>query len=775
MTDSSRFITAGRWGIAQGVLENGRLTGFSPYSGDFWPSPNLDRWAKLPYSEKRIRTPMVRAGFLKHGPASRLDRGSDDFVEVGWDEALELAAREITRVYDEYGPSAVWGRSYGWMSTGRVHSAVTLARRLLSCMGGCVNTENSYSTAAIGKILPYVVGASDPRSTAWDVVLEHAERVVFWGADPMTTLDVDLNTPLHQGRAYLAALKQKGIKTLSINPLETETALFLGSSWIAPRPGADTALMLGIMHELLASGRADLAFLERCTSGSGPFLDYVLGKSDGMPKTPEWAQAQSGVDASAIRALAQDWSAHRTMLMLGWGPQRAQFGEQFHWMGFALAAMLGQIGTPGGGIGTNYHYSSAGAPMGKGPALATISTRAPGARVSTKPWRGSRTVPVARVADCLLEPGKTIQFNGSAVTYPDIRLVLWSGGNPFAHQPDVNKLARAFRRPEAVVVIDSMWTATARHADIVLPAATTFERSDITSIGTFTNDGIVAMKQLIPVQHLSRPDYAIFAELAERLGEGERFTEGLDEMGWIQRLYEGSRAQAAASGETLPAFEDFWRAGIVRYPIDEASRRFVAFENFVRDPEGHPLATETGKIVLYSNRIAGYGYADCPPHPSYMPPEEGVNAATAELPLALVSSKTSTRLHSQFDPIAQGEAGVEAGGAPHKIAGREPVWMHPNDAAARGIRTGDVVRVYNGRGATLCGAFVTEHVMPGVIVIRNGAWFTPEEGDDSAVRGGLDTQGCANVLTPDVPTSQLSSGNIASTANVQAEKWLGAS
>lgn len=777
MTDNPDRITAGRWGIAFGEVSEGRLTGFSPYSGDRWPSPNLSRWAKLPYSEKRIRTPMVREGFLKRGSASRAERGSGGFVAVGWDDALALAVREIERVYAEYGPSAVWGRSYGWMSTGRVHSAVTLVRRLLSCLGGCVNTENSYSTAAIGKILPYVVGASDPRSTCWEVVLEKSERVVFWGADPMTTLDVDWNSPLHQGRAYLAALKSKGIRTVSINPVETETGRFLDSEWIAPRPGTDAALMLGVMHALLDSGRADLAFLKRCTSGSEVLIDCVLGRTDGEPKTPEWAQAQCGVPAAAIRGLAQDWSAHRTMLMLGWGPQRAQFGEQFHWMGFALAAMLGQIGTPGGGIGTNYHYSSAGSPVGRGPALATIPTHVAGSRISQRPWKGSRTVPVARVADCLLHPGESIAFNGRTVEYPDIRLVFWAGGNPFAHQPDVNKLSRAFKRPEAVIVVDSMWTATARHADIVLPAATAFERSDITSIGTYTNDGIAAMKQLIPVQHDARPDYSIFSDLADRLGVGELFTEGLDEMGWIRRLYEGSRAQAAASGLMLPSFEDFWRQGIVRYPVDEASRRFVAFEDFVQDPEAYPLKTETGKIVLYSDRIAGYGYADCPPHPAYIPPEEGVNAATPELPLALVSSKTSTRLHSQMDPIAEDES-AEAGAlvrneAPHKIAGREPVWMHPDDAAARGIETGDVVRVFNHRGATLCGAFVTHRVMRGVVVIRNGAWFAPESAEDAASEAGLDTQGCANVLTPDVPASQLSSGNISSTANVQVEKWFG--
>ena len=467
---------------------------------------------------------MVREGYLKNGPKSREGRGSEKFVRVSWDKALDLVASEMKRVYGEYGPSAVFGRSYGWMSTGKVNASINLQQRLLNFCGGFIGCENSYSTAAISKILPYVVGSGDPRSTSWDVVIEHADRVVFWGADPIVTNDIDWLTTLHNGTGYVRALKAKGTKTYSINPVATDTGEYLGSEWIAPRPGTDCAMMLGMIQELVKSGKADMAFLEKYTSGHKEFLDYVMGRTDGVEKTPEWAEGKTGVKADVIRKLAHDFREHRTMIMMGWGIQRTQYGEQPHWMGFALAAALGQIGLPGGGIGTNYQYSSGGSPTAYGPFLGGISGAVKPLKPSTLPWKGSQVIPVARFVECFLNPGKTIDFNGRKVTYPEVKLVMWAGGNPFTHQPDTNKLARAWKKPDTVIVTDTVWTATARHADIVLPAATVFEHNDITNIGTYSNDGLVAMQQAIKPQWESKPDYWIFSELAKRMGCGKEFT-----------------------------------------------------------------------------------------------------------------------------------------------------------------------------------------------------------------------------------------------------------
>ena len=247
------------------------------------------------------------------------------------------------------------------------------------------------------------------------MVLKHSERVILWGADPLVTNDIDWLTTLHNGAGYFRALKAKGTKTISINPIATDTAEYLGSEWIAPRPGTDCAMMLGMIHELVRTKKTDEAFLAKCTYGWPELRDYVMGKTDGIEKTPAWAAQECGVPAEKIVELVHDMQSHRTMIMMGWGIQRIQYGEQSHWMGFALAAALGQIG----GIA----YSNGGTPMAYGPFLGGISSSVKPVKASTLPWKGSKVIPVARFADCFVNPGKVIDFNGTKVTYPEVRLV----------------------------------------------------------------------------------------------------------------------------------------------------------------------------------------------------------------------------------------------------------------------------------------------------------------------------------------------------------------
>ena len=759
--NEGEVITASRWGVVHAHVQGGKLTHLTPFEYDYAPSPNLNGLCHLPYSPSRIRQPMVREGWLKDGPKSRKQRGEEKFVPVSWEKALDLVAGEMKRVYKEDGPSAVFGRSYGWMSTGRVNASINLQQRLLNLCGGFLACENSYSTAAISKILPYVVGTGDPRCTTWDVILKHAQRVVFWGCDPLVTNDIDWHTTIHNGAGYIRALRDAGITTISINPIQTDTAEYLKSRWIAPRPGTDCALMLGMMYELETSGRADHDFLDKYTDGWPRLRDYILGVSDGIKKTPEWAAEKTGVPAKRIVQLSHDLHEHRTMLMVGWGIQRTQYGEQPHWMAFALASMLGQIGLPGGGIGTNYQYSNGGCPMASGPFLAGVPASVKPVLPFNQAWNGSKKIPVARFADCFLHPGKTIDFNGQKITYPKIKLVMWAGGNPFAHQPDTMKLERAWKEPETVVVTDTVWTATARHADIVLPACTTFEHNDITSIGTYTNDGLVAMKQAIEPQWESRSDYRIFSELARRLGCEDEFTEGLDEMGWIRRLYDESRKMGDVVKVKLPTFDEFWSKGFVLFDVKPADREFVAFADFRKDPKTHALSTESGRIQLFSPKIAGYGYDDCLGHPAYFEPTEGVNTRTKTTPLALMAVKSRYRMHSQLDGTMSHDLA--------NIEDREPCWIHPKDAEARGIKNGDIVLLKNARGAAMAGAYVTDRIMQGVVVLHHGAWFDPQ-----TVNGErIDVHGNSNTLTMDEPTSKLACGNIASTALIEVRKWTG--
>lgn len=752
----AKLYTANRWGIAHPQLAHGRLVGLVPIAEDPAPSPLLDRLSALPYNPMRIGRPAVRTSFLREGPASRDRRGREGFVEVDWDTALGLVARHLKRVYRDFGPQSVWGASYGWMNTGHVQGARPLLHRLLNLMGGFVRVTGNYSNGAISTVMPYIVGARDPRSTDWESVLESSELVVFWGADPIRTLDVDWFTPLHQGRAKVRQLKERGIRTLSINPRVTDTAKELGSASITPYPGTDVALVMGCLHVLITEGLVNRDFVSRCAVGFDAIERDVLGKVDGVAKTPAWASHVTGIAENTIVDLARDMATHRTMIMMGWGMQRQQYGERAPWALWALAVALGQIGLPGGGIGSNYHYDQGGNAPSLGPQLPAMPTDPKG--IVREEWiRGVEPLPVQRWADVFLNPGKTIAFNGKTLTFPDIRLAFWTGGNPFAHHPNTNRVAEAFRQPEVIIVSDINWTATARHADIVLPACTNFEMSDITRIGAYTNDGLVFTEAVIPPQGEARSNFDIFRSLARLLGLEEAFTEGLNPEGWRRRFYEAARQEALLSGYVMPEYDEARAKGLILYPSYQG-RPYIAFEAFRADPEGHPLNTPSGKIELFSERIASYHYDDCPPYPTYTAPVEGAGQHEADFPYTLLTPKSERRLHSQLNSSLSARYG------------HEPCLINPKDASREGIVDGSVVIVESRRGRALLVAQVTDDVREGVMVIHHGAWYTPVYD----ARGELlDQQGCPNTLTLDVGTSSLAQANVASGASVRVKPYLG--
>jgi biotin/methionine sulfoxide reductase len=357
----------------------------------------------------------------------------------------------------------------------------------------------------------------------------------------------------------------------------------------------------------------------------------------------------------------------------------------------------------------------------------------------------------------LLDPGTTYEFNGRNDTYPEVKLIYWAGGNPFHHHQDLNRLRHAWQRPETIVVNESWWTPTARRADIVLPATTTLERNDVG--GSSRDPFVFAMHKAIEPLGEAMNDYDIFRALAERLGYEQAFTEGRDEMGWCQWIYDRLRVKAADKCVELPGFQQFWAEGSVELPPPE--RDFVLFEEFRRDPERHPLKTPSGRIELVSDAIAGFGYDDCPGHAAWIAPAEWLGSPRAQQwPIHLVTHQPPGRLHSQMDPGPISQSG--------KIAGREAIRMNPADAARRDIRHGDLVRVYNDRGACLASAVLDQGVMPQVAIMATGAWFDPSNDADAPERHGN-----PNVLTLDIGTSKLSQGPSALSVLVDVERWSG--
>lgn len=742
------------WGAFDALVENGSLVDVRPFARDGDPSPILGNIPGALRHPTRIAQPAVRAGWLDRGPGADDRRGAEPFVPVSWEKAIELLSSELRRVYRIYGSGGVFGGSYGWASAGRFHHAQSQLRRFLNCLGGFVRSVNTYSTAAGEVILPRIAGTFGgllSHATDWRVIADHAELIVAFGGIPLKNTAVSPGgITAHTTRDRLQAAKARGAEFVLFSPLRDDLPEFAGAEWHAPRPGTDVAVMLGLAHALVQEGLHDRAFLDRYCVGFERIEAYLLGAEDRQAKTPEWAEGISGISAETIRSLARRMAARRTMINVNWSLQRADHGEQAPWMGLTLAAMLGQIGLPGGGFG--FGYGSMGY-VG----MAPLRVGVPSLPQRKNPE--TAFIPVARISDMLLRPGEEFDYDGERLRYPDVKLVYWCGGNPFHHHQDVGRLRRALARAETIVVHDPFWTGMARHADIVIPATMSLERNDLA--GTTNDHYLVAMHQAVEPYQQARNDYDVFSDLAEALGVGARFTENRTELEWLCHLYECWRAPLAEMGQTLPSFDEFWRTGYLELQFVEDEQVLMAA--FRRDPLGSPLRTPSGKIEIFSETIDSFGYDDCPGHPVWLEPVEWLGSEkAAAFPLQLVANNPRTRLHSQLDVGAYSQAS--------KVRGREPMRMHPEDAGRRRIADGDVVRVYNDRGSCLAGVVISEDVRPGVVQLSTGAWYDPL---DPADPDAMCVHGNPNVLTLDKGTSRLAQGNIGQHALVEVERWEG--
>jgi len=747
-----RYPQLAHWGAYVAVVDDGHLVRCEPFEHDRHPSPMLKAIPEMVYSPVRIARPAVRESWLRRRSAAPGEgRGAEPFVEVGWDTALSLVAAELARVRSEHGAAAIFGGSYGWSSAVRFHHARTQLRRFLYAGGGCTDQVGNYSWGCAQFFLPHIVGsyeATDGKVTDWPNLIRHTRLFVAFGGMALKNGQVASGgIGDHTMPHYVAEAKRAGMEFVVVSPTRADCPAILGAQWIPIRPNTDAAMMLAMTHVLAVEERHDVKFLRDCCHGWEKVEAYLLGRGDGTPKTPEWASTICGVPAETIRDLARRLAGTRSFLTAAWSLQRAHHGEQPYWALITLAATLGQIGLPGGGFGFGFGSIGAiGNPRGAGSPSMPLGT-------NTGP-----KIPVARMADMLLWPNQAYDFNGARYTYPDVHLVYWAGGNPFHHHQDLNRLRRAWSRPETVIVNDTWWTATARRADIVLPATTTLERNDV---GAGARDRFIfAMHKAIEPIGGSRHDFDIFRELAARLGYEDRFAEGRGERDWLVHIYERAREANARAGIELPQFDAFWRKGYVEQPAPK--RDFVMLEDFRADPKAKALNTPSGRIELYSERIASFGYADCPPHAAWIPPREWLGAeAACRFPLHLVTVQPPARLHAQLDPgpVSRGT----------KVAGRERIMISVEDAASRGLATGDVVRVFNERGEMLAGVSVDRETALGVAVMATGAWYDPV--DNTAL--ALERHGNPNVLAFDSGTSSLAQAPSALSVLVQIEKWRG--
>ena len=700
---------------------------------------------------------------LRRVPGTR--RGEGRFERISWDEALDIVARELTRVRATYGDAAVY-RSY---ATG-VEDGVIGAKpveRLLNLTGGHLGYYGSYSSAQIEAAGEYTYGGGTHGSSFSSIV--DGELVVMFGNSPAETRMGGAS----QARDLVRACRGRGVRLVCIDPRMSDTVRSLGGEWIPVLPGTDGALVCALAYEIIANGWADEAFLHRCCVGydeqtlpecargrHASYKDYILGLGpDGLAKTPAWAAPICGVPVRRIVDLARELhEADPVFICQGYGLERHANGEMAARDVMVLPQLLGQVGRPGTSDGRrekSRHVRLGTMPVGENPVKAKISCFNWPDAIDHGPEMTALNAGVRGVGR--LDSGIKFIFNyaGNCLT------------NQHADVNGTHDLLADDTKCEFIVTSEVFMTDSARYSDIVLPDLTSQEQLGIAAGGYADHvEAVVFGRPVCAPKAERRGIYEVCADLARRLGVGEAFTEGKTREGWLRQVYEEARARDAR----LPTWDEGFAAGVWACRPEPV----VALAEFVEDPAAHPLPTPSGKIEIYSERLArlrdtwelGPGEV-IHPLPVFDPGLDSYRDLTEEYPLLVVGFQSKVRVHSSY------------ANNPVLAAARDAVcaWVNPADAAPRGVADGDEVRVFNDLGELRIQARVTERVMPGVVAIPEGAWYEADAGEGCAAGGAgraggvgcwkgprdaqgrpVDVGGCINTITRYRP-SPLAKGN----------------
>ena len=686
------------------------------------------------YAPDRLKYPLKRVG----------PRGSGQFERISWDEALDTIAPELKRIKETYGNSAILYVPGGGNVTLVQGYAFAMAR-LLNMFGGCTGTWGipSWEAALFGSVANY--GTLHVENSRDDLL--NSRLIILWGVHAVSTIH-STNTMW-----YLAQAKEAGAKIISIDPRYTSTAATVAQQWIPIAPSTDAAMAIAIAYVMITENLQDQAFLDKYTTGFDRFKDYVLGITDGIAKTPEWAEQRTGVPAATIVQVARDYATIKPgALISGIAAGRTAFGEQFHRATATLAAMTGNVGIHGGGAGARslgdqvvrHPYPFKLGPlmdMGHNP----VDKEAPPRHMTLRNYKEPKNfarVHRNKLADAIIK--------GRAGGYhADYKALAVYNSNPVNQHPSTRKWDEALQKMEFIFTLEQFMTATARYADIVLPTCTIFERNDLVAGGARPFYGF--LKKIIEPMYECKSQLEICTLLAPHLGiDPAEYNDKTDEE-WVKQIAMGGRGvpywedltgmgeadeavqtdsdrtkETVIGGGDVTDWEAFKEAAIYRIPISEP---YVSFQKQIEDQENNPFPTPSGKIEIYSQLMADMHDLLLPPIPTYFEPWEGRYSPLAKTyPLQLITSRSQRRAHTQFDTLPWLREIV-----PNNAD------INTADAEARGIKDGDLLRIYNDRGEIRIVAAVTERIMPGVINVPQGAWFNPDE-------KGIDIGGCPNTL-----------------------------
>ncbi len=699
------------------------------------------------YSAERLLYPMVRVG----------ERGEGKFKRVSWDEALSFVARKMLEIKSTYGPQALVDQSYAGASYGVLHKSDQiegLTGRFLGMFGCRTSSWSVPSYQGTTTSSRWTFGTIEDGNE--DDAFAHAKLIIMWGWNPAYTF--------HGGNTfyYMRMAKQRGCKFVLVDPQYTDSAAVYDAWWIPIRPNTDGAMLAGMAHTIFTEKLHDQAFIDKFCMGmdegtmpdwakSSPngkenFKDYILGKYDNQPKTPEWAAKICGVSAEDIKKLARLYATTKPgALKASWSPGRNAYGEQYNRLAAALQAMTGNIGVLGGcaeGVGKAWHAEGVAYPYDQWSNIWFAS-------IKSDRWAHIvLNYPKVSREEVGLWP-RDDQLDG---VVPNIRGIFWQGSDWFNQLTNINKEIQAIKKLDLVVCMDSTITPSGLYADVLLPVATHFERHDV-ALPWYKGHYYIHRPKVIQPMGESKTDFQIFTELAYRIGDldpqgygafGKTYNPRADRSYFLRNdevdeayLRAWWEDKVMAHQHVEMPWEEFKGHGIYKFKL---SQPHVAFRDQIE--KGVGFATPSGKIEILCTELAKisdwkrtrYG-EHVPSIPKWVEPWESLNSPkTKEFPFHLVSPHPRWRTHSIFNNCAWLRETYE-----------QEVTVNAADAKRLGIKTGDVVEVWNDRGKVVVPVYVTERVMPGVAVLHEGAWLDLDE-------NGIDRSGNPDMLTLDAPS-----------------------
>lgn len=702
------------------------------------------------YNPDRLKVP------LKRRPGTT--RGEGKWDEISWDEALDLFASELRRCIDAYGNESIFSVYGSGVWNAHLESSA-LFRRLFNLVGGSLNYYSNYSYSQIGTITRFHYGNTDEQmSNSFEDSISNGRMLVLWGNNPQETrMSGGGNT-----FTSLEAARTAGLRIAVVDPRYSDSASLLADTWVSPRPGTDAALIAGMIHHMVANDLHDQAFLDKYCIGFDEqhmpegvpaglsYRAWLEGVPDDVEKTPEWASSITGVPAQQIRDFAAELASNTPVnITQGWGPQRHANGENQARAIYLLSNVLGQVGIDGGGTGGREGYYwplTSWFPAGENPVTASISNFG---------W----TDAIVRGPEMTAE-GDGIRGADRLTT--GIKFLLEFGGNMLASQHADNNKTRQILQDESlcefICVIDNQFSRSAELADLILPDTTTAERWDLVP-SEYTGDMayLIMCEPAIKPIHESRPAYDIAADIAERMGVRQEYTEGRDLEGWGRHLHETENRKAV---KDMPSFDDMREKGVHRYY--DPNGLAVPLRSFREDPDANPLETPSGKIEIFSEQLhemsKTWTFKDARPGdkvssiPEHLDTWEGAMEArkNPRFPIQLIGHHFKSRTHSTYGNLSN-----------NKEAHPQVLWLNTMDAAARGVKNNDIVKIFNDRGVVHIKARVTPRIMPGVASLPQGAWSQFDE-------DGIDHGGSVNTLTSLHPTP-VAKGNCQHTTLVQIE------